>query len=621
MAMPETAAAAMMPHGIEPIPTLAPLFNTGDHKSDNQQALPNFLQYVPEIAEWSAIDPSSVVTADFRSKLITRYRAFHNLENESVGPKSVHNSLTDAIYSRYNLPVLAVIHEHAQKTGDREALLSSSIALYVLDQALTVLDRYIQQNGVAESTAFAHMRFHALRGRMDYPTFLNLMNCAKYAASSCITTHADRMNAASLIPLPNNGHETFGTIAEKAKQEFMESENGVDLDDAGIREKLLDAKTKTLVLSIDFNSTLNNDESYASLPLLDNTTALLQVLVKDFKTRFPDKKILIVLNTGRPAMYLWGGMEALPPIPEMRELCLTESGGVIMHMEGTQPHTEVAVESPHLWKEQLTGIKNYLLGFIKNKHTVLIEPKDSMLSIRLAQKAEAGGQLLHHAITGEKITPEWIAERIQEYLLQTQATFTHQFRQLEHAIKEAPEITTKIEQFLKSKGRGDGDAILNQSDELNPEFLEELHEIFHDAEEHRIHELADITSALQTIAIMKTKLKPKFNATAGYIDIGHGDLNKYSTLIRVLERKWGLSPDEAIIVHIGDSSTDIIPTNETAEGEINHGADNVFLVGVGNSSSSLREAIKKRDKHGLITAHPSVHGLSNFIFGLTKQIY
>ncbi|MDA1317420.1 MAG: hypothetical protein O3B87_05380 [bacterium] len=125
-----------------------------------------------------------------------------------------------------------------------------------------------------------------------------------------------------------------------------------------------------------------------------------------------------------------------------------------------------------------------------------------------------------------------------------------------------------------------------------------------------------------TLKVMyeEDKLEVNYNPTAGYIDIGHSDLNKFSTLIKYISDKYGVGRNEVCYVHIGDSSTDIIPIKNTGEGEPNEGADEAHLIGVANSNAKLADAIRKRGSHGMMTSRPSTLGARDFFKGLTRAI-
>ena len=176
--------------------------------------------------------------------------------------------------------------------------------------------------------------------------------------------------------------------------------------------------SKTLVLSIDWNSVWNMRESYANSHIIALTTETIKKLSIDFLKKFPDKEIFFVMNTGRPADYAWGVIEALSVVKELRIIGLAESGGVILKTGMTKGETEVAVNNPKQWEAQLRALRRHLLSKVKNHLDVHIEPKKSMLSIKLAEKDVTEGPWLHQNSAGEPISPEWIAHEMRNFLIQ-----------------------------------------------------------------------------------------------------------------------------------------------------------------------------------------------------------
>jgi hypothetical protein len=125
--------------------------------------------------------------------------------------------------------------------------------------------------------------------------------------------------------------------------------------------------------------------------------------------------------------------------------------------------------------------------------------------------------------------------------------------------------------------------------------------------------------ALKTIRSMQDNLESKWNEVAGYTDIGHKGLNKYSTLNNELKKIYGENV-KTCIIHIGDSSTDKMPTEEMGPGEVNEGADKVFLAGVNNSNESFRKAVEARGPRGIMVARPSILGFDAIIHGVSNAI-
>ena len=158
---------------------------------------------------------------------------------------------------------------------------------------------------------------------------------------------------------------------------------------------------------------------------------------------------------------------------------------------------------------------------------------------------------------------------------------------------------------------------------LSAEDRQRIADIFNKEKDYRMDKLLILTEELQTINLMAEKLESVYNSRAGYVDIGHRDFNKYSTLIDQIEKQCGCSHREVTVISIGDSQTDIIPEVNTGNNEVNRGANEAMLVAVGNASPGLREAVERRknkNNRGIQTVTPSILGLISIIKGLDKLI-
>jgi len=284
---------------------------------------------------------------------------------------------------------------------------------------------------------------------------------------------------------------------------------------------------------------------------------------------------------------------------------------------------EVAVENSELWQEQLDGIKTELLHTIKDFRKVKIEPKSSMLSIRIAKRYEDGGTNLHTDLDGTPITEGWVTQHVFDYLTNKDRELRLKLKEIVEKVREMPDAQHVIETLQKYNPEGP-DGQTGTADDISPEVIEALSDAFQDAAEYRTHEMNELKEAQKIIKTMINKLAVVFNPTAGYVDIFHRDLNKYSTVKRQLEKE-GISPSETVMVHIGDSTTDIMPTSQTDPGEINEGAQEVFLVAVQNSSASFKAAIRERigfqqGKRGFLVAGREVLGVKSVVLGITKVV-
>jgi hypothetical protein len=260
---------------------------------------------------------------------------------------------------------------------------------------------------------------------------------------------------------------------------------------------------------------------------------------------------------------------------------------------------------------------------MNGKRKVKVEPKLSMLSIQIAQRLEEGGLYLHENPDGSKIKESWIKEQLEKYLTDTKERLNNDLTDILDKVKEMPDAKNVIDSTLQKYNPMGLDHLSNTPDDIKPQVLETLNDVFSDADEYRTQEKMELKKSLQIIDIMTDKLEAVFNKTAGYVDIFHKDLNKYSTVIRRMKLD-GVSPSEMVMVHIGDSITDKIPTENTGPGEVNEGAGDVFLVGMQNSSEDLRKIIHARDipgkKRGFITARREVLGVNDVFFGIKKVV-
>ncbi len=568
------------------------------------------------------------VTPEYCQEVIHQYREWHNLSNETQGGKLSHNLLTDGLYSRHNLPVLMTMYQWAnsEESPTRYTVRAdTAMAIYSIGSALSILTSHMEDTDLTPSAAFADLRAAQLTGDQKFATFLSDMQTARTVAATAIYNHREKLP--ETVPLPilkNLNGDTFANVAYKALMEFQESEEGVNLGPA-FAERLNDPNTKAIVISLDVNSTLNMDESFANMPLLDRLAAQLQALADRLKQTYPDKQLYIVPNTGRPGKYLWGVWElGLPPIPELRRFALAESGGTVLHLDGNKYKPKVAVEKPTQWRAQLDNLKQYLASETRSKYAFVdaVEEKDSMLSVQIANRGVDGGAFIHSATTGETVTDEWIAQKVEQFLQESEAKYRAELEQLREQMTYEPRAVELINKLLQSAGPDGPDQKPNTGDELFPEATKVIQGIIGASGDHRAHQMKEVTESLETIILMKSKLNPLFNATAGYMDIGHGDLNKISTLFHEVE-KDGFKPEEILAIHIGDSSTDIIPETETGPGEINEGADQAYLIALANSSTSLKDAVKRRHTRGhagILTAREAILGVSDTIMGILRVI-
>ncbi len=277
---------------------------------------------------------------------------------------------------------------------------------------------------------------------------------------------------------------------------------------------------------------------------------------------------------------------------------------------------KVAVENPEAWKSELENLKSFLLEMIDDPGKVVIEPKMSMLSIRLAEK---GGYLLK-AMDGKEVNERWVGEQIQRYFELTENHLDGRLSDLMEEINcELPQLadyTVKAVNACRNDGEGRG---LNGRKKKVLEGLKEVMALIEDSHQRRIAEIESRTLVIDRM-YKKGELIAKYNPTAGYVDIGHRDVNKFSTLMKYVIGTQNITPDEVLFVQIGDSTTDILPTEKTGAGEPNEGADEAFLIAVNNCNEKMQTAVEDRDQYGLYTRNQAVLGVEAMFKGLRALV-
>lgn len=497
-----------------------------------------------------------VVSEPFRDEVIKRYKTLArpkeliNAPGKESGAQLAHGLLIDDLFSQENIPLLETMHKKAWEGNDQSMLAASSAAFIQLDKALGNLDEV--QGGKSENLysqllqvkTKAHDKDPRYVGQLR--NFETGMIDAGLRTAVCLNDFASRIDSVMKITLPDGKEPTFGETVKHALQEYKEAVGGADLGEE-FKKQLEQANA--LVVSVDINSVLNSRESYPTVELTAKAKTRMDNMISKFKKQFPEKEILMVLNTGRSVTYAQGVLEELFSNKQARSLVLAESGGVVMKMKDNHPNKQVAVENPEEWENQLGGLWDFLRSKIKTQE-VTTSSKTSVLSLRLADKE---GYLLQTKEDGATVTEKWIEQNVKDY--------------------------------LENVGK---------NGEADPKVLE-------------------------TIKNMQENLVPLWNPTAGYVDISHKGLNKYSTLNKELKKMYG-EDVKTCIIHIGDSSTDKMPTEKMDPGEVNEGADKVFLAGVYNSNKGFREAVEARGPRGIMVAGSSILGFDAIIHGVNNAI-
>lgn len=487
------------------------------------------------------------VTAEFMDLVVAKHHAFRRLWSCDRGARKGHEIVAEDLYPARLLSCLCAVHEHAVASGNTDAVDDVSAAILDLWTALDTLDAWGRTAGARPRLAFAGMRATSRLGDSAYHRLVERLAKARRAGADALRTHATAVPPGAFL-LVDGRAALFAEAAAGALQEHHEAEHGIDLG-PDFFDRLNDPCVTCVAVSLDINSTLTTDESYASPALVDRLGAQMEILTERFAERFPHKTLALVLNTGRPALYQWGVQEMLPPLPALRLLGLAESGGVMTWWEEDQYMIGVTLDEAQGLRAELSNLRDYLSSAIRTE--VMEEPKSAMLSLRICQRASQGGRPLHVARDGQPVTLAWVEEQLRCYVAA---------RTVRVAAAGAPSASPA------------------------------------------------------------SGLTAKFNPAAGFVDITHTDINKYSGLSAALRRR-GLvaSPREALICHIGGTSIDVLPEHATGAGEVNEGAPEAFLVAVANSSEEMREAVLRR-RRGAVAARRSILAVHDLLKGLSAAI-
>ncbi|HLG25474.1 MAG TPA: hypothetical protein VI588_01615 [Candidatus Gracilibacteria bacterium] len=525
-------------------------------------------------------------------RLQTLYAEILKSSHEGEGMDETHALFVDSLFSRRYLPLMKGLMGTVADQKDE-----TTTAILTADEAMAMVDQYAGMNFVTPYEAFLALYDQAVAGENDF--LIRLKRARDRAVKSfevaedCIT---DPVLSAEI---------------EKALQEYMEAELGLQFP-AHFAETLADDTTRALVVSLDFNSTYNAKESFPHPDLVARAQRALHKFVQAFRSKLEGKELYVTVNTGRPGMYAWGAVEAaFPPIPELRKVAVAEAGGVLLDEGLHSGVMQVAVENPQEWQSELGNIRAYLLDKIADPGKVVIEPKLSMLSIRLAENED----FILKSKDGEVVTPEWIQAQLQQYFEGAEEELDTEFNDL---VAEMTDGMPNVEAFVSSLRNGQGKIVNGNKRKA----MAELKSIIAEVKQDHQKRMDEIKARLATIEMMyeQALLQPKYNPTAGYVDIGHARLNKYSTLVKHVCESQQLTPDEVMFVQIGDSTTDILPEDLIGKGEPNEGADKAYLVAVRNSNEKMMRAVERRGEHGLTTQRSSILAVESLFKGLHRVV-
>jgi hydroxymethylpyrimidine pyrophosphatase-like HAD family hydrolase len=579
------------------------------------------------------------ISAEQRQIIVDKYIAFDNMENTGVGPKASHVTYVKFLCPKTTLPALCAIHQNALETNNSVNLRQASMALIIFNQALDILqppnpDREKELNTVEMratyqhttegfvypyppkhqlSERFAEIRLQAGDGSSNDLNHLQvLMYLAKKTSTELISANLDRsdikLNPA--IPLPRQIKSGgFQKLAELAHDEFLESEQGITFPPFVAKEI---KKSEAVFLSVDFNSVMNVDETWANTLLLAHTIEYFNRLSLVFQKTFKGtKQLYVILNTGRPKDFAWGVLQTLSPIKDLNTFGVAEGGRVILAdlIKGTM---EITLENHSLWKAELDSLQKHLLSKIKKSEKVIIEPKHTVLSISLAlpntlETPEA--KWYHQDQNNRPVSPQWINKEIVSYLQEKHIRITNQLSELAYHLEKQPLLQAKVNN------------IPGMLDDFDDEYFDLLKKDLTAAESSWVFTRRKLRQQLNTITSMQESLEGKYNPTAGFIDISDRTSNKYSALVYAM-KKQGINPNNTVTIHVDDSDAGLLTETQSGAGEANENVEKVILVGVANSKGKFLDQVKKRAEtgRGLLTYGDATLGLLAVIKGLVRLI-
>lgn len=573
-------------------------------------------------------DPTEVIRSLGGKKVVVdKFLRWQNLENADKGQKEGHQALTSALFSNALLPLISAINTSGKLHKDHEAVRDANAALFFLNEALDIIFRNpdFQDNLIA---TFSGMQTDSFYGNSsDLQDFFTLMKIARITAVETIVKHGEKqisLDPKIPVPPPTEKYRgNFKALRDLAIAEFASEQGAKFPEDFAERVQ----KSKVVVVSLDWNSTWNQSESYANGFLIAITSTILRNLADNFQITFPEKQIYFVINTGRPALYAWGVIEALQALKQLRVFGLTESGAVILKQGMHKGEFALAlsmikdsfVPDPYEWKEELQNLLSAFQSQLPPNDEIKNEKKESALALRIYDEQFTNGWI-HTDKDGFLITPNYLTAFTDKYLTETSDQTE---KQLIQALQEEGLISTSVltlSQMVAELTKGP-DEIIGTADDMSLEKIIFLENSLSELKGEKAQKAKKLARKLKVIKYMQSKLEEKYNPTAGFMDFFHTDINKYSTLRLVLEQ-LGYQPENSVICHIGDSGSDIMPENKTGEGEVNEGVDDVLLIGVGNSSKSYRQAVEKRTPRGrgLIITRNAILGLMDMLTGLNNLI-
>lgn len=558
-----------------------------------------------------------------RDSVVAHFIRFDNLFDNDEEAKVGHKTFAYGIYPPDILPVVGTIMDHASKSlGDQKsqrAIFSSLEAVEALSRALGVIDEYKgnleEKTGrpYSQRTAFAAMRQEAdEHGDNFFGLFLRQMGEARKKAIRTIQTFENIVPSDTTVRVGRHNRKKFDAVVSHILTAEEESKNGVHFSPV-FSEKLNDPNTKVVIVSIDLSSTLIATETHGSKHWVGVINDQLIRIAGEFYERYGDTKQLVVaFNTGMDASYLRGVTEvAFDPTAHMRVMGLAEMGGVVVtYAPNGKEKIEVTVKNQNLYKEQLRALEKHIVFLIKEDVTT--HQKQSMVSIAIARRLKDGGEFLHTAkANGAVVDERWIEQQVQLYLQETSTRLTHDLATMSLAAEVLnQDLVERVTNTLVEIGVAGKDGVLGTSDDLPNDVVEAIQTAFARGNHALSNDIARLGDQIKMVRTLLENLQIKFNAVAGYVDIKL-PFDKISSLFTQTMKMYGVTPDQMMVIHHGDSVVDI---GQPVDG------GTVFIVGMANSVPEFAEYVRGRDEFGVMTERVATFGLHDALTGIERVI-
>lgn len=551
--------------------------------------------------------PEQTMNPEEVNVIINRYKQLQNLENHNKGQKANHNLMMDFLFPRSLLPCITAIYNQGIITNNLKQIRGSASTMILLDQAIKAIPKSDKGN------PFSQMEIDSSLGKNNQQQkAYTLMALARLAAIQSISNEIGNPNI-NLDFIPKEHKGPFQNLAKEAIQEYQESQEGINLSPE-FQERI--RQSQAVVLSVDINSVVTVDESFANTRLTSLALAYIDILAQTYKDKYPNKNIFVVINTGRPAHYAWGILESLSPLATIRSFGLAENGGVVL-LEGMESGTNeltTPVDQTE-WQEQLSILQKNLLNQIfppRPDIETFVETKKSMVSIKLADKIESD-KWLHSTKDGQPINPQFI----------NKVVISHLSSEINKIEKEISKLLTPQEnsQTLINEIKAGPDKQIGTKDDFTLKNELTILQTLKEGQSAIIQKQEKTQRKKATLEFMLHNLDCQYNPSAGYIDIGIKGVNKHTTLAKQLQKR-GVDPSNAFIVHIGDSNSDLIQPDFEGDPIISEAVSSIFLVGVANSKGEFKQQVEDRKitQKGYLTSRRSILGLIDTIKGIQKII-